>query len=321
MEKNSITKLFEDVALYEQKSFNLYTSIDDKYSIIKFDDLKQIYDYLGLLKRNDNLITDCFECGGRFPFSLKLRRNDYDYYDRNIYLGYYNHQLANGEKHKIGIYLDFSENCKNIEEYKLEKESIKDCDCYLDYYFFCSNDENHMCKMSIYLKKQGFKIYITKIGQFPESTILGNYQCDKYKNILRRINDSYLDYRNAEKSYRFNLYSGAYCYLRRVYENMINYYLRKSGNYETLKNSKSEDKIKAVSNMFDEKIRALLYPLYQVLSCGIHIMTEDACKENYNDLKVVLDIQLQYIKSNDELEEVVNASKNVLTSLVKKYKN
>ena len=313
MEKNSITKLFEDVSLYEKKELKLYTKIDDDYSVIEDEDLSEIYEYLGLFSQKDNLITDCIICEGRFPFTKEIECKNYKNYENLFYVGKY--RTNNGWRE---LNINFN-NTNSLKEYKISNNSIGYYTYYIDYYFKCTNDLNHLYKMSVVLFRDSEKVTIIKIGQFPESTILGDYDGDKYTKVLRRINDSYLEYKNAEKSYKYGLYSGAYVYLRRVFENMIDYYITKN-NIQLPQNSKTEDRIDAVKKYFDDKIRDILKPLYSALSKGIHSIKDQECKEYYNELKVILDIQLQYMKSNDELEKKVNESSKALAELNAKYK-
>ena len=324
MEKNTITQLFEDVALYEEREFRFYTKLDEVYSIIRNEDLKIIYDYLGLKnKSSDKLITNCLDCNGNFPFILQLECRDNAGEIAQFTVGKYSFPLP-GSLSKSGkgvapLIIDFYCDYKDLEGYKLLNTTLNDVSYYLDYYFTCTNNESHVYKMSILLAIKSDKLIIQKVGQYPEATILGKFDGERYKNILRRINDSYCDYKNAEKSYKYGLHSGAYVYLRRVYENMINYYISKNKDKDTPIFKSTEEKINYIKNCFDEKIRDYLNPLYSALSCGIHVMKDSECEENYKHLKTVLDIQLQYMKSNDEIEEKVRESSKALSELNQKY--
>ena len=310
MEKNSITKLFEDVNIYEKAEFDLYTKIDENYSIISDDNLLKIYDYLGLHKE-EKLITDCEYCGGRFPFIM-----DWNIVDDGCYGGMYvgDYVFANGYRNIFISFKKFS----SIEKYKILNTTIDTRINYIDCNFKCTNENEHIYKMNLFLFKDKEKIIIIKYGQFPESTALGSYDSEKYKQVLRKFSDSYVDYKNAEKSYKYGLYSGAFTYLRRVLENMIDYYISKNG-IKLPSNSKSEDRIDAVKQYFDEKIRDILKPLYSALSKGIHSIKDQECKEYYSELKIVLDIQLQYVKSNEEREQKLKDSSKALTELNNKY--
>ena len=308
MNKNSITHLFEDVNLYENKEFNFYTQINEKYSKIEDSDLFKLFDYLGLVG-DSNLITDCIWCGGHFPFKFSIsafERNN-PIYSLKVGIG------SNGSN----LYIHFE--TPNYITDNILTSSIETHFITIDYYFSCTNNKdfhNYYMKLAILFSKE--KVIVTKIGQFPENSSLGDFVSETYKKELRRIDDSYIDYKNSEKSYKCGLYAGAYDYLRRVYEKMINYYLRK--NQITVEKSwGAKEKIKAIKHCFDKGIREYLYPFYNALSVGVHTMPEDECKENYNELKAIIDIQLQFIKSVDELDSQIAKSKNVLEKLNSKY--
>ena len=48
-------------------------------------------------------------------------------------------------------------------------------------------------------------------------------------------------------------------------------------------------------------------------------MPEEECKEHYEDLKAVIDIQLQKIISESDRDNQIDKSKKALDSLSKKY--
>ncbi len=310
--KNNITKLFEEVNLYEKIDFDLYTKVDDKYSIISNENLLKIIKYLNVLKE-EKLITDCIFCEGRFPFEISFSCKDFDGNSKDLYVGKF--ELSNGKLNDL--FIDFN-NPIYLEDYKIVNSSIEFQVKYFDYVFRCSNEHEHIYRMNLVLFIDKGKLSIIKIGQFPESTLLGEYLSDYYKKVLRKFNDSYVDYKNAEKSFKYGLYSGAYGYLRRVFENMINYYLKIS-NAQLEQNANAKSKLNSVKNYFDDQIQDLLYPLYSALSAGIHTMNESECKENYDHLKTIIDIQLQHVKSKDELNMKLEESAKKLEELQKKY--
>lgn len=308
MNKNNITKLFEDVVLYETKSFKLYTDFDNNYSKIAKNDLINIQDYLCLLSK-EKLITKCIDCDKTFPFTYKIQLTNYKDDSDSINLG----EVQRFQR----IYLKVNENM-NVKDYLIINDSKENQTVFLDYYFTCSNDYEHNYKMSFIINIDNYNLKITKIGQYPECTILGNYTCDNNKNILRKLGDSYLDYRSAEKSFKYGLYAGAYDYLRRAYEKIINYYLKKNKIDDNNSNRMTE-KIDLIKSEFDSEIRDLLVPLYSALSVGVHSLKEEECKEYFYELKTIIDLQLQYEKALDERKDKLRESSNVLNELKEKY--
>ena len=308
MNKNSITYLFEDVNLYENKTFTLYTKQNENYSIIEDGNLESFLDYIGLCNRS-NLITDCIWCEGHFPFSFTIRVMDYDDQIYTVDLG------KNSSGNQELLCFDNPHYIRNpILTKSIETKLIT-----IDYYFSCTNKKeihHYFMKLAVLFDKE--KVIVTKIGQFPENTSIGHFTSEDYKKVLRKLNDSYIDYKNSEKSYKHGLYVGAYDYLRRVYEKMIEYYLSKCG-VALKENSTNQEKIKAIKHCFDKRIQHFLYPFYSALSAGVHVMPEEECKENYNELKAIIDIQLQFIKSEEELNSQINKSQITLENLNKKY--
>ena len=61
-----------------------------------------------------------------------------------------------------------------------------------------------------------------------------------------------------------------------------------------------EMKIDAVKDKFDPRVQKLLKNLYGILSISIHELDEDESKEYYSYLKAVIDMQLEYIKSETD---------------------
>lgn len=142
------------------------------------------------------------------------------------------------------------------------------------------------------------------------------FDFDKYKNFLNKI-DAYEDYKKADLSNADHFYVGAYAYLRRIFEKMIIYYL---GDIE-LKDDHMDTKIDAVKDSFDPRVKKMLKNLYGILSISIHELDEEESKEYYTYLKAVIDMQLEYIKSEDEKDKQSKDLEGILSkiaNLVKK---
>ena len=307
MDKNSITHLFEDVCLYELKHFNLFDKLDSAYSKIEDEKLTQFLDYLGLLGGH-NLITDCIWCEGHFPFTYKFKAMKNDVPIGEIIIG------KNAMEIKESINLIDPRPINN----KILTNSIPTQTITIDYYFSCTNKKQHNYFMKLALLFDIDGVSVIKIGQYPENSSGGHFLSETYKTELRMLNDGYIDYKNSEKSYKRGLYVGAYDYLRRVYEKMIKYYLDKN-KITVDKNSHTKDQIALIKHCFDKRIQDYLYLYYEALSCGVHIMPEEECKENYDELKAIIDVQLQFIKSEKELDSQVEKSRSALEKIKNKY--
>ncbi len=319
MNENKLTTLFESVPLYKEEEFMFYEKNNETYSTISKDSIKNIYGYLGLVQ-GEKLITDCLACGGRFPFNVSIDFKSFsDSSISSIELGKYYDVKSNKER---TYYYNFREPMY-ISNPLIFTETIKKVNFYIDYLFECTNNPDHIYRMILFACIDNEKIRIKKIGQFPENTILGIFKSKDFEKILKKSYDSFSDYHNAEIAHRYNLYSGAYAYLRRVFEKMINYYLeekeKESGN-KIGKHLKADEKIKAIKDCFEPSIQQYLYSLYSALSAGIHEMKEEECKEHYFDLKAIIDIQLQFEKSKSEVKNQIKESASTLNILERKYK-
>lgn len=84
-----------------------------------------------------------------------------------------------------------------------------------------------------------------------------------------------------------------------------------------------ETKIDAVKDKFDPRVQNLLKNLYGILSISIHELDEDESKEYYSYLKAVIDMQLEYIKSETDKDNQSKELSDVLskiTGFIKKKK-
>ena len=82
-----------------------------------------------------------------------------------------------------------------------------------------------------------------------------------------------------------------------------------------------DTKIEAVKDKFDPRVRNLLKNLYGILSKGIHELDEEECKEYYQYLKTIIDMQLEYMnterekeKQTKELEGIINKITNLINN-------
>ncbi len=183
---------------------------------------------------------------------------------------------------------------------------------YIEYYFTCTNNNRHKYMMMISIELKDGKFIVRKIGQNPSMLTVKGFDFDKYRKFLDKIN-AYDDYKKADLCNSEHFYVGAYAYLRRIFEKMIKFYL---GDTE-LKDDHMDTKIDAVKNKFDPRVNKILKNLYGILSISIHELDENQSKEYYTYLKAVIDMQLEYVKSEDEkdkqskdLEGILNKIKN-----------
>lgn len=136
------------------------------------------------------------------------------------------------------------------------------------------------------------------------------FDFDKYKKFLDMIN-AYEDYKKADLCNSDHFFVGAYAYLRRIFEKMIKFYL---GDKE-LTDNHMDTKIDAVKDNFDPRVKKMLKNLYGILSISIHELDEDQSKEYYTYLKAVIDMQLEYVKSEDEKDKQSKNLEDILSKI------
>ena len=117
-------------------------------------------------------------------------------------------------------------------------------------------------------------------------------------DILEKLN-AYDDYKKADLSNADHFFVGAYAYLRRIFEKLILFYLGEA----KLDDNHMDTKINFVKDKFDPRIRGLLKNLYGILSKSIHELDENESKEYYIYLKTVIDMQLEYMNTEEEKEK------------------
>lgn len=298
----NLNYLFNDTSLYAKESFNVFVLKDEKYQLNK-EALEQFLCYIGCLQ--EKLITYCHKCKKEFPFLCKkevvLLEDDYFNKDDVIY---FTKPCQHGP---CAISID-NGNIFGAAPPYTKDILLNDKIWYIHYYFTCTNDDNHNYNMMIAVELVDGNLIVRKIGQNPSMLTIKGFDFDKYKKQLKELN-AYDDYRKADLSNAEHFYVGAYAYLRRIFEKMINNYL----NGIDLKDYHMDTKIDAVKDKFDPRVQTLLKSLYGILSISIHELDEEQSKEYYTYLKTVIDMQLEYIKTetdkdnqSKDLESIIN---------------
>lgn len=133
---------------------------------------------------------------------------------------------------------------------------------------------------------------LIKIGQYPSLMDINRNEINKYKK-LKLIDEEYVDeLKKAEVCASESYYVAAFLYMRRVFENLVSNIFKQ--NQEDIKISNEDFNKKHLS----EKIEllkpylaideAVYNPLYQLLSEGVHGLSEDECSSYYEELKYIL---------------------------------
>ena len=299
MEKN-LDYLFNDVPLYVKEEFQLFELKDGKYDINK-NEKEKFCKYIGINK--DKIISYCHKCRKEFPFKVDKRFVESINYKTENLIVTKNFDGAPSGRIKCDDGTLYGAMPPYPKDFLLNNQIW-----YVEYSFRCTNDYDHMYLMMISIELKDGKFIVRKIGQNPSMLTIKGFDFDKYKKILEELN-IYDDYKKADLSNADHFYVGAYAYLRRIFEKIIIYYLED----KTLKDDHMDTKIEAVKDKFDPRVRNLLKNLYGILSKGIHELDEEECKEYYQYLKTIIDMQLEYMnterekeKQTKELEGIIN---------------
>lgn len=305
MEEKDLDFLFNNVSLYTKEKFEVFKFEDDKYQLNDkaFEAFKK---YIGINKQK--IITYCHKCKKEFPFDIQVKYinfiSDINYSTENIML---TENFGNG----IGGRIDVKKgNIWGAMPPYTKQQLYNNKIWYIEYSFVCTNNLEHRYLMMISIELKEGCFIVRKIGQNPSMLTVKGFDFDKYKNILERIN-AYNDYKKADLSNADHFYVGAYAYLRRILEKLILHYL---GDIK-LKDDHMDTKIDAVKDNFDPRIRGLLKNLYGILSKSIHELDEEESKEYYTYLKTVIDMQLEYMNSEEEKEKQSKSLQGILNKI------
>lgn len=313
MYKENLTFLFNEVPLYTQEIFKVFELKENKYNLNE-EEYHKFLCYVGVLQ--DKLIARCHQCKKEFPFDVEKEIFVIEDFEKQ-FTNYMPITKITGSgflsKGSIGLI----DGRINGLQPPYEKENLlKNKIWYLQYFFKCTNNKDHNYMMMISVELKDGNLKVRKIGQNPSMLTVKGFDFDRYKAFLEKIN-AYEDYKKADMSNSEHFYVGAYAYLRRIFEKMINYYLGAT----KLKDNHIDTKIDAVKEQFDPRIRKLLKNLYGILSISIHELDEDQSKEYYLYLKAVIDMQLEFVKSENEKDNQSENLNSVLNKIVNLVKN
>lgn len=308
----NIEDVFNNESLYTQKEFKLFVLKDDEY-IYNEDTAKEMFNYIGI--NTEKIITLCNKCKKEFPFAVSTKLINF-FTDINNTTNYMSvtKDFSRGLSGRIDIKTGFL--LGDMPPYA--KENLKEYDkWYIEYKLSCTNDPIHSYLMVISIEQKFDTFIVKKIGQDPSMLSVHGFDFEKYKAQLNKIN-AYEDYKKADLSNTDHFYVGAYAYLRRIFEKMVNNYVKEKK--VVLKDDHIDTKIKAVKDCFDVRIKDLLKNLYKILSKSIHELDEDQSKEYYQYLKAIIDIQLEFEYTENEKDNQSKKLNSILNKIVNDIK-
>lgn len=159
---------------------------------------------------------------------------------------------------------------------------------------------------------------ITKVGQYPSYGELCCAELDRYKSLYKQFN---------ELKYAVNCYSqgmsvGAFVYLRRILENLV------EEKYKTLNNKavkdKFADKLKKVNKTFNiipAQLDNVKNQIYVILSKGVHEYTNEECSEMFVYVKIIIELILDKMLHDKEINDKISEATKQIGNKLKEKNN
>lgn len=287
---DDLDSFFSKVDLYTDIVFSVYKTADGESLVLDEKELKRLYGVLDINKTS--IDSYCVFCEKEYPFDVSFWSSE----SRYIRSFDASHSVVSfGEE----VFIDTSKFKGSNLPGSVDNSQLYDFHIvYLTYELKCNKHNSHIYQMYIVLFITSGKVTIRKIGQFPSKIDIWGFDFEKYKSQLNKF-DAYPDFKKAELCMSDKLFAGAFTYLRRVFEKMLNSYCDDS----ELLNKRTEEKIEACKGRFDPRVKSLLKNLYGILSAGIHQLSDEQSEEYYIDLRTVIELQLEYIKELNDREE------------------
>lgn len=161
-----------------------------------------------------------------------------------------------------------------------------------------------------------------KIGQFPT---IADLEIGKYKKFSKILTKEYLRELNKAIGLSANgVGIGAFVYLRRIFENLIEKYhqeVKKNDNWneENYTNSRIAEKIELLKNYLPEAV-VKYKKVYSIISKGIHELEEQECLEYFPIVKdAIISILEQDFLKQENANKQKELEKNI-QNLVEKLK-
>ncbi|MFR7934495.1 hypothetical protein ACSXCO_00430 [Clostridium perfringens] len=280
------------------------------------DELKELIDFM--ISKN-NIFTYCDKC--RKELSFKLKEVEIIDCVKDSVLG--------------GGYIDFVDedsielDCKESLESKIEK--LIDNNKYFTKEIQCTHNTLHKQIFYYKLEKLDNKLILKKIGQDPSFLELNFYEYDNKYRKLKFYGQIKEDFKKSIHSYYDGLGIGAFIYLRRVLEKIIEYKFNEVNNkltkdeviYFKKKGQKFSEKVKILKEYLPEYLTAN-HQIYSILSEGVHKLSEEEVNKYFETIKkciyIILD-DLLYEQEQHKLRKSISDSLSNINTKIKSNKN
>jgi hypothetical protein len=182
-----------------------------------------------------------------------------------------------------------SKSLANSASLKMEKElHHENRDIVID--LVCSRNSAHRIKYFLRIENDT----LMKIGQYPSLADLQLQGLDKYNSVLEESERKELA--RAIGLHANGIGIGAFVYLRRIFENLIEGAHKSAFNDAdwdelSFQKGKTEDRIKSLKAHLPDLLVANA-GMYTILGKGIHSLSEQECLGHFNTLKVGIELIL-----------------------------
>ena len=184
--------------------------------------------------------------------------------------------------------------------------------------FKCASDNSHIL---IYLLRM-YKGNLMIIGQYPSYRDINTADLIKYEIVLSK--EKFLDFKSAEMCFSNGYGVGAFIYLRRIIEFLVEEIHKQelsnpNFNEEEYKRKRWNKKIEQLKDYLPEYL-VKNRKIFGILSKGVHELSEKECIEFYPVIKISIELILQEKINKIEKEKIINKNKSELSNIINKIK-
>lgn len=147
-------------------------------------------------------------------------------------------------------------------------------------------------------EKLMYSIVMRKIAQYPSMADMQFLDSEKYRKILGK---DYINYSMALGLYSCGVGAGAFVYLRRILENIVEeahqQCVKDTGwDDDEYKKKGFNDRIEILEDygkeIIPKELKSIKKKIYGVISKGVHELSEEECKQIFPDIKDAIDLFL-----------------------------
>jgi len=195
---------------------------------------------------------------------------------------------------------------------------------YIQRNFACLSCEKPALSLWIRVDKES----ILKAGQYPSIADLCLPSLKRYKRVIQQ--EDLADIKRGIGLHANGIGAGAFVYLRRVYERLIEKYYNICSDEGNWDNEKDFYRItmKEKIDLLKGYLPSFLYEnndIYGILSAGVHSLDEEYCVDNFNTLKeailIILEEEVRKLDDKERSERIgkkVNSINSEIVNMKKK---